>query len=107
MRTFGKNFFPADKKHMPRKHKNVNKQDYKHTAGCCRICKNPAYEVLDVHRIKPGTEGGKYTYANVVALCANCHRLVHDEKKIIIDRWYPSTAGNLLRILENGVERFV
>ena len=87
--------------------KTIQKQEYTHTAGHCRICKNPAYEVIDVHRIQHGSKGGKYTYNNVVALCANCHRLVHDEKKIVIDRWYFSTAGYLLRIIDNGVERFV
>ncbi len=88
--------------------KTVDKKQYKHTAKHCRICKDPntTYEVIDVHRLKPGSEGGKYTENNVVALCSNCHRRVHDGK-IEIDRWYPSTAGYLLRITEDGVERYV
>jgi len=31
----------------------------------------------DVHRIKPGTMGGKYCKTNVTSLCPNCHRLFH------------------------------
>jgi len=88
------------------RNKTINKQAFKHTARYCRICKNPEYVVRHVHRILPGSEGGKYTYANSVPLCANCHSLVHADQ-IVIDRWYPSTAGYLLRIIEKGVERFV
>jgi hypothetical protein len=31
----------------------------------------------DVHRIKPGSLGGKYSKTNVASLCPNCHRLFH------------------------------
>ena len=105
MRTFGKDFYVADITKMARK-KLINKQDYKHTAGECRICKDPCYEILDVHRLKPGAEGGEYVLGNVVAICANCHRKTH-EGKIVIDRWYPSTAGNLLRVIIDGEEKWL
>ena len=87
--------------------KTIDKQQYKLTAKQCRICKNDAYEVLDVHRLIPGKDKGAYALNNVTVLCANCHRKVHRTKEIIIDRWYFSTAGYLLRIIENGEERFV
>jgi hypothetical protein len=73
------------------------------TAGKCRLCPEPVYAVLDVHRIEAG---GKYSEANSVCLCAKCHRLVH-AGQIVIDRYYQSTAGYLLRVIENGQERFV
>lgn len=92
---------------MTRRSKLINKQETKRIAGKCRLCGNSSYELLDVHRINYNSENNRYTTNNTVVLCANCHRLVHDEKKIIIDRWYFSTGGNLLRIIENGVERFV
>lgn len=33
----------------------------------------------DLHRIHPGSKGGKYVKENVVVLCPNCHRL-EDER---------------------------
>jgi hypothetical protein len=90
-----------------RRTKLVNKQAFKHAAGQCRICKEPGYEVLNVHRILPGAEGGKYTEGNSACVCANCHNKIH-ANQIVIDRYYYSTAGWLLRIIdENGEERFV
>ena len=89
-----------------RKKKLIDKKLTKLVAGECRICKNPAHEVLDVHRIGYKLEDNQYIRSNTVVICANCHRFVH-EGKIIIDGWYESTAGTLLRIEEFGVERFV
>ncbi len=43
--------------------------------SACELCgynKAPC----DLHRIKPGSEGGKYVPDNVVTLCPNCHREV-------------------------------
>jgi len=87
--------------------KKIDKKQVKHTAGRCRLCGNPSYEVLDVHRINYNSEYKKYSLDNTVVLCSNCHRKVHDEKTIVIDRWYASTAGPMLRIIENGIEKFV
>ena len=89
-----------------RRAKTINKQQFKHTAGKCRICNEPGYEILNVHRIVPGSEGGKYTEANSTSICANCHNKVH-KGLIVVDRYYFSTGGYLLRIIEEGVERFV
>lgn len=86
---------------------NINKQAFKQSQAKCRICGGPHYAILDVHRIKEGCKGGKYTRLNSVCLCANCHRLVHDGQTII-DRYYPSTSGeHVLKILVNGEEKFV
>jgi predicted HNH restriction endonuclease len=89
------------------RNRTINKKQFKQTAGKCRICKRDVVELLDVHRITPGEEGGKYTENNSVCVCVVCHGRVHRTKEIVIDRYYPSTAGYLLRITENGVERFV
>jgi 5-methylcytosine-specific restriction endonuclease McrA len=89
------------------RNKNIDKKQLKKTAGKCRICGEPEYAVLDVHRIVPGQVGGKYKENNSVVLCANCHRRVHATGEIEIDRYYPSTGGYLLRIVENGEEKFV
>lgn len=44
----------------------------------CNKCTVCAWEgPCDLHRIKMGKDGGKYTVSNVISLCPNCHRLFH------------------------------
>lgn len=69
----------------------------------CYICGEAEYALLDVHRIVPGENGGKYTYHNTVTICCACHRLVH-ANKIIIDRWHMSTKGRMLHYFVDGKE---
>ena len=92
---------------MSRKRILIDKKIYKIAESKCRLCgeKDPA--VLDVHRIVPGAEGGKYTHNNSVCLCCKCHRKVHDGQ-IIIGRYYLSSSGGyLLQIIDGGVEKFI
>ena len=85
----------------------VNKKNFKHHYKKCILCNEDAYCTLDVHRNLPGEFGGKYREGNVVCLCANCHRKVHDNLIKIIG-WKNSTAGKLLHIIkENGKEDFI
>ncbi|MBF0134445.1 MAG: HNH endonuclease [Magnetococcales bacterium] len=42
----------------------------------CSICKEPR---LDIHHIEHLRDGGKTTLSNLIVLCPNCHRRVHDE----------------------------
>jgi len=85
----------------------INKKAFKNAQGCCRLCGETNQAILDVHRILPGAEGGKYTKLNSVTLCSNCHRKVHDNQLEIV-RYFLSTNGNyLLLIKENGSERFI
>lgn len=37
----------------------------------------------DIHRIKQGKDGGKYELNNVIILCPNCHREIHQKKSIL------------------------
>lgn len=84
-----------------------DKKSFKKSQGQCRICGNQIYSTLDIHRIKPGEEGGKYFFSNTTILCSNCHRKIH-AGEIEIDRYYKSTSGkDMLRIIENGEEKFV
>ena len=86
--------------------KIINKQETKLIAKECKFCKKDINDILDVHRITPGSDGGKYHKCNTVVSCANCHRLVH-ANKIIIDRWYESTKGPLLHWFDiDGIEHF-
>jgi len=53
--------------------------------GTCEHCEKPApflrrkdgAPYLEVHHLKPLSEGGEDTVANAVALCPNCHRQKH------------------------------
>ncbi len=52
--------------------------------GVCEGCKIPApfkaidgFPYLEVHHIRPLSEGGSDTIDNTVALCPNCHRRCH------------------------------
>ncbi len=53
--------------------------------GVCEGCKSPApfkatdgFPYLEVHHIRPLSEGGSDTIFNTVALCPNCHRRCHN-----------------------------
>ena len=85
----------------------ISKKHRKKSAKKCRICGEEEYATLDVHRIKEGSEGGKYTYGNTVVLCAKCHRLQQADKIKVIG-WKKSTTGRLLHIIDkNGKEKFI
>ncbi|MGE0569252.1 MAG: HNH endonuclease [Bacteroidia bacterium] len=77
---------------MGKKKKLVDKKSRKHFEGKCYFCDESDYSLLDVHRILPGEEGGRYVEHNVVVTCANCHRKIHDEQ-IKIDRFYYTSSG--------------
>lgn len=80
---------------MGRKERLINKAHAKMESGKCFFCGDEEYCTLDLHRIIPGKDGGRYTRHNTVCACSNCHRKIHDGK-IKIDRRYPSTKGWVL-----------
>lgn len=83
----------------------MDKQATKHIDKKCHFCDEDNYDLLDLHRITPGSEGGKYTRDNTVTTCSNCHRATH-AGVIVIDRWYISTKGRVLHYFVEGEERF-
>lgn len=91
---------------MGRKRKLIDKVQKKKIDKKCFFCGTEEYCTLDVHRIVPGEDGGRYELHNVVTSCSNCHRKIHDGK-IKIDRKYPSTHGWVLHYWdEEGRERW-
>lgn len=89
---------------MGKRERLINKSHKKLVDKKCFFCGNTEYCTLDVHRILPGSEGGRYTAHNTVTCCVCCHRKIHDGK-IKIDRKYPSTKGLLLHYFkEDGTE---
>ena len=80
----------------------MNKIAYKKREGHCQLCDLDDERMLEVHRILPGCEGGKYTEENSVCLCRLCHRREHlgDTK---IDRWcYTSNGNRVLKFLDSN-----
>jgi hypothetical protein len=95
---------------LKKKHgqKLINKVHHKKSEGRCCLCGEEDYAVLDCHRIKPGEEGGRYVESNVLVICANCHRKIHDDQ-IVIDRKYNTTSGTTVLHFwdEDGEEQWV
>lgn len=84
--------------------KLIDKKAKKKSDGECYFCKESDYDLLDVHRIKPGSEGGRYTDHNTVVTCVACHRKIHADKIKIHGRHY-STGRFLLHFTnEEGKE---
>lgn len=63
--------------------------------GRCEVCRQPAPFVsddglpfLEVHHVTPLAAGGSDTIGNAVAVCPNCHRLLHygSERKAVAAR---------------------
>lgn len=76
----------------------------KRVFGRCFFCGETNYEVLDVHRIFPGSEGGRYTEFNSLTTCCKCHRLIHSGE-IVVDRKYKTSRGvSIVHYTRNGVD---
>lgn len=75
--------------------KLINKKAKKYFDKKCYFCDENNYDLLDVHRITPGEDGGIYTEFNSLTVCANHHRLIHSGE-IKIDRKYDSSKGVVL-----------
>lgn len=80
----------------------------KNWIGACLFCGGGDASLLDNHRgLVEGKAGGKYTWANTLPLCPNCHRKCHLGQIEVLGR-HPSTGGCFYyRISEAGVERLV
>ena len=87
----------------------TKKQILKHSERACRFCppeeQNP-YAVLDVHRIVPGSEGGKYTDGNTVVVCCKCHRLIHAGAIEILGRHFSTSGRYVIHYLKEGQEHW-
>lgn len=91
---------------MGRKKTLINKKNKKRFDKKCTFCECEDYDVLDVHRINEGAEGGKYTNHNSLTVCSNCHRKIHSGK-IKTFRKYLSTGGEVLHCSIDGEEQFL
>jgi hypothetical protein len=86
--------------------RKINKIAKKHCDKKCKFCSCDKYELLDVHRIIEGKDGGEYTEFNTVTVCSLCHRKIHAGLIKIIRKYY-STKGWVLHYFdENKIEHF-
>lgn len=89
-----------------RKKKIINKKFKKQADKKCYFCNCNIYELLDLHRIVEGENGGTYEELNTITTCALCHRKIH-AGFIKVFRKYLSTKGWVLHYIdENNVEHF-
>jgi len=73
----------------------------------CYFCGEDDYNLLDVHRILEGANGGTYHDRNTVCVCSKCHRKIHSGR-IKIHGKYMSTGKKLwvLHFTEDGDEKW-
>jgi hypothetical protein len=81
----------------------VDKKQKKRIDKKCTFCEVDDYNLLDVHRIIPGS---KYTKWGTATTCANCHRKCHSGEIKILGK-YKSIVGNVINYMENNEEKWV
>lgn len=89
-----------------KKRKLIDKKITKLQEKKCYFCPCDDYELLDVHRILEGCQGGKYNRYNSLVVCSLCHRKIH-AGIIKIDKKYFSSSGKwVLHYWMNNEEKW-
>lgn len=86
--------------------KIINKKNFKKYAKKCFFCNNDNLNVLDVHRIFEGKNGGTYSSINVLVVCSNCHRKIHSNEIKIVKKHksYNSNCNYLVECIIKNQE---
>lgn len=85
--------------------KLTKKQIKKRIDKSCYICGCSDYDLLDVHRLIPGEDGGKYVDWNMLTTCCLCHRKIHTNKIKIIGKYFSSSGRYVICYIdEEGKE---
>ncbi len=74
---------------------------------CCYFCEESNAALLDAHRILPGKDGGKYIWANMLTVCASCHRRIESGQIEILGRFLSTTGDYVLKIKKDDKEEFM
>lgn len=65
------------------------------------------YDLLQVHRILPGEEGGPYTNINTISCCGNCHNKIHSGKIKVIEKKYCTSGRYMIHCFINCEEMWL
>jgi len=66
--------------HLPASHRR-NKKSRNNRFGKldhCIFCGYDEFDALELHHLIPKKKGGKETKSNIITICANCHRKIHN-----------------------------
>ena len=91
---------------MKRK-KLINKKIKKHIDKKCVFCGEDDYNLLDVHRIVPGKEGGRYSEINTATNCVNCHRKCHSGRIKILGKHFCTSGRYIIHCFIDGEENWL
>ena len=63
--------------------KKVRQEIFERDSGLCQECGRPGTEI---HHVKFRSQSGRGVFTNGLLLCANCHRQVHQIRKLA-EKW--------------------
>jgi hypothetical protein len=86
--------------------KIINKKHKKHNDKQCYFCNESDYDLLDCHRIIPGSENGKYTDWNTIVCCSCCHRKCHSGRIKVLGKYFSTSGKWVLNYIEDGEEKW-
>lgn len=95
------------------KNQNVRRPIMRRAGNKCEICCLDFWKILVLHHIVPVSLGGPADLTNLIALCPNCHALVHNYRHFKCDRTvrdkYPGWRRALarVRLTEEQVDRLL
>lgn len=85
----------------------MNKQHKKLSDKHCLFCHLEDYDLLDVHRILPGSKGGVYNEHNTITVCSHCHRKIHADRIITYRKYFTSAGKYVLHCEIDGEEKWI
>jgi hypothetical protein len=89
-----------------RKKTLIDKKAKKRLDKKCHFCNEDDYDLLDVHRIVEGKDGGRYTDFNTVTTCSKCHRKIHSGRIEIKGKYSSTAAKYVINYIEDGEEKW-
>ena len=72
----------------------------------CFFCGESDYDLLDVHRIYEGSQGGTYDPRNTLVNCALCHRKIHAGRIIVHGKYFCTSGRWKVHFTEDGHEHW-
>lgn len=72
----------------------------------CFFCGESDYNLLDVHRILEGANGGTYHPNNTLVGCATCHRKIHSGRIVVHGKHYSTSGHWVIHYTEDGKEHW-